>query len=80
MTSTVVPVTVVVPVYDGLDETVGCIESVLAQAGSAVPMEMLVIDDVSPNAALRAYLDEVAVRGATRCRCGWCTTTRTSGS
>ena len=56
------PVTVVVPVYDGFDETVGCIESVLAHAGGSVSMEMLLIDDVSPNVALRGYLDEVVQR------------------
>jgi GT2 family glycosyltransferase/glycosyltransferase involved in cell wall biosynthesis len=58
------PVTVVVPVYDGLDETVGCIESVLRH-GASVPMDVLVIDDLSPNAALRDYLDELAARDHT---------------
>ncbi len=50
---------VIIPVYDGLDETRRCIESVLASANRAV-FNLLVIEDCSPNRAISAYLRQLA--------------------
>ena len=56
--SSSVPVTVVVPVFEGLDEVAGCLDSVVRHAGSSrVAMELLVIDDASPNPAMGPFLD-----------------------
>ena len=51
------PVTVIVPVYLGLDDTRRCLESLVRHAsGSSTPFELLVIDDASPDAAVREYV------------------------
>jgi len=60
---TATPITVIVPVYAGLDYTARCLESVVAHAATArVPFELLVIDDASPEPALREFVDEFAAR------------------
>lgn len=53
---------VVIPVYKGFAETRRCIESVLASA-QRTPFEAVVIDDASPDADIRAYLDALAAAG-----------------
>ncbi len=57
-----VPITVVVPVYGGAEDTERCLESVLRH-GARVPFELLIIDDASPDPLVRACVDRV---GATR--------------
>jgi GT2 family glycosyltransferase/glycosyltransferase involved in cell wall biosynthesis len=59
------PVTVIIPVYGGLAYTARCLESIVQHASSsAVPMELLVIDDASPELPLREFVDEFAGRPA----------------
>lgn len=57
-----VAVAVVIPVYRGLEETKRCLESVLAHRGR-VPVEVLVVDDCSPEPEIRVWLDRLAARG-----------------
>ena len=55
------PVTVIVPVYGGLAYTQRCLESVVHHAaGGTTPLELLVIDDGSPELPVREYVDEFA--------------------
>lgn len=55
------PVTVIVPVYAGLSDTQRCLESIVRHAPSiAIPFELLVIDDASPEPAVSAYVDQFA--------------------
>ena len=58
------PVTVIVPVYGGLEYTRRCLESVVQHAGGDVPIELLVIDDASPELPIREYVDEFATTAA----------------
>ena len=58
------PVTVIVPVYGGLAYTQRCLDSVVRHADPRVPMELLVIDDASPELPLRDYVDEFGARPA----------------
>jgi GT2 family glycosyltransferase/glycosyltransferase involved in cell wall biosynthesis len=59
--STTTPVTVIVPVYRGLADVRRCLQSVVRHAASSnVPMEVIAIDDASPEPELAAYLDKVA--------------------
>ncbi len=52
------PVTVIVPVYRGLEDVRRCLTSVIQHAESTeAPFELLVIDDGSPEPAVSAYLD-----------------------
>lgn len=53
---------VIIPVYDGYDETRRCIESALNN-GNKTPFNLLVVDDCSPNPAIKAYLQEIAKEG-----------------
>ena len=53
------PVDVIVPVYDGFEEVQDCLESLLA-AQPGTPADYVVINDASPNADIRAYLEELA--------------------
>lgn len=53
------PVTIVVPVYLGIDETRACLESVI-EAGLPDGAELLVVDDASPDAALSAWVESFA--------------------
>lgn len=51
------PVDVIVPVYKGYDETLECLHSVIrAQQRGGVPMELVVINDHSPDNALTTEL------------------------
>lgn len=54
---------VIIPVYDGLDETKRCIQSVLDNKNFTV-FNLLVIEDCSPNSAIKSYLKELAASGA----------------
>ncbi|MEA3638341.1 MAG: glycosyltransferase [Lamprobacter sp.] len=49
-------VDVIIPVYRGAEETRACIESVL-RCPQRTPHQVIVIDDASPDAELREYLD-----------------------
>lgn len=50
---------IVIPVYEGAEQTRRCIESVLASA-SVAPREIVVVDDATPNPAVARHLDELA--------------------
>lgn len=52
------PVDVLIPVYGGLKETLGCLDSVLATVPRGT--QVIVIDDASPDAALVARLQQLA--------------------
>jgi GT2 family glycosyltransferase len=56
-------VTIIVPVYEDFESTRACLEA-LEAARPAVKHRIVVVDDASPNAELRAYLDAAADRGA----------------
>jgi len=56
-----VPVEVVVPVYNAPDDLRRCVESVLAHTGGNYGL--VLIDDASPDPAVRALFDEIAARG-----------------
>lgn len=53
---------VIIPVYDGFEETKRCIQSVLDNANTT-PFNLLVIEDCSPNQAIKAYLQQLSGRG-----------------
>jgi GT2 family glycosyltransferase len=53
---------VVVPVYEGYEATRACFEAVFAQ-GQKPPIRIIAVDDASPNAPLRAWLDQQAAAG-----------------
>ena len=55
-------VTIVTPVYEDFEATRACLES-LQRARPACSHRIVVVDDASPNAALKAWLDEAAARG-----------------
>lgn len=55
-------VDIIIPVYRGLAETRACIESVL-NASSQQPMEVVVVDDASPEAAITQLLDDWSAAG-----------------
>lgn len=60
------PVSAVIPVYRGLEETTACLETVLAAPGLA---RIIVVDDATPEPALAAWLDGLAAHGRiTLCR------------
>jgi GT2 family glycosyltransferase/glycosyltransferase involved in cell wall biosynthesis len=62
---TAAPVTVLIPVYAGLDDLVRCLDSVVRHAPSCTtPFELLIIEDASPEPAVRAYVEEFATRPA----------------
>jgi GT2 family glycosyltransferase/glycosyltransferase involved in cell wall biosynthesis len=55
------PVTVVVPVYEGLEAVRACLDSVIRHAPSATTaFDLLIIDDASPDPAISRHLDEFA--------------------
>lgn len=59
------PVTVIVPVYRGVEDVRRCLESIIRHAeGTGVPFELIVIDDGSPEPAVSAYLDGFGSRPA----------------
>jgi GT2 family glycosyltransferase len=53
---------VIVPVYKGLEQTRRCIESVMAHR-QAAPIEVVAVDDATPEPAIAAYLDDAARAG-----------------
>lgn len=54
-------VSVLVPIYEGLEETLACLQSVLAsQAENTTPFRLVVVNDASPNAALVSALSTLA--------------------
>jgi GT2 family glycosyltransferase len=53
---------VIIPVYGGLEQTRRCIESVLSQR-QALPHEVAVVDDATPEPEIAAYLDRLAGEG-----------------
>ena len=54
-------VTVIIPVYRGIDDVVRCLESVTRHASSVeVPFDVLVIDDASPEEDVREYVSGFA--------------------
>ncbi len=55
-------VDIIIPVYRGLAETRACIESVLA-ASPQQPMEIVVVDDASPETAISQLLDDWSAAG-----------------
>ena len=62
MKKTVRIVDVIIPVYDGFDETKACIESVVGSV-NLHPFRTIVVNDASPNAILTKYLRELAAKG-----------------
>ncbi len=54
-------VDVIVPVYDGRDDTLRCLYSVIT-SGNTTPYELIVIDDCGPDASLRHALRDLAAR------------------
>lgn len=54
------PITVIVPVYRGVEETRACLESVLRHASGDRGAELLIIDDASPEPGMAAGLDRIA--------------------
>lgn len=58
---TAAPVTVLVPVYEGYEETLACLQSVVAsRAHHQTPFELLIVNDASPNQALVEALESFA--------------------
>lgn len=57
-----IPVDIIIPVYDGFEQTKDCIESVLA-CTNATPCKIIVINDAGPNKSLALYLKELASHG-----------------
>ena len=55
-------ISVVVPVYKGLHETLNCLRSIL-RARNNVPFELIVIDDASPDEILSGHLSQMAQSG-----------------
>lgn len=58
------PVDVLIPVYDGLEETLECINSAIAARKlNRTPHRLVVVDDVTPVPALRKALKVLASKG-----------------
>jgi GT2 family glycosyltransferase/glycosyltransferase involved in cell wall biosynthesis len=53
------PVSIVVPAYAGVDETIACVRSILATTARD-EAEVIVVDDASPDPALRSALEDLA--------------------
>jgi GT2 family glycosyltransferase len=63
-TSRLEPVDILVPVYDGYEETLECINSVLRNRSlNRTAHRLIVLDDATPNADLRAALRKLADDG-----------------
>jgi GT2 family glycosyltransferase len=54
---------VIIPVYEGAEQTRRCIQSVLLSS-SREAVEIVVVDDSTPNPVIARYLDELAAAGA----------------
>jgi GT2 family glycosyltransferase/glycosyltransferase involved in cell wall biosynthesis len=58
-----IPVTIILPVYAGLDDVRRCVDSVIRHAPSTTtPFELLIIDDASPEPELSELVDQTAAR------------------
>ena len=58
------PVDILVPVYDGYEETLECLHSVLRNRSlNRTAHRLVVLDDATPNPALREALQELAAAG-----------------
>lgn len=58
------PVDVLIPIYDGLEETLECINSAIAARKlNRTPHRLVVLDDATPVAALRKALKVLASKG-----------------
>lgn len=58
------PVNILVPAYDGYEETLDCINSVLRNRSlNRTAHRLIVLDDATPNAQLRAALQDLAAAG-----------------
>jgi GT2 family glycosyltransferase len=58
------PVDILVPVYDGYDETLECLHSVLrSRSLNRTAHRLVVLDDATPNPALREALQALAAAG-----------------
>jgi GT2 family glycosyltransferase len=58
------PVDVLIPVFDGLEETLACIQSAIdARKSNRTPHRLVVIEDMTPLAALRKALKVLAGKG-----------------
>jgi GT2 family glycosyltransferase len=58
------PVDVLIPVFDGLEETLACIQSAIdARKSNRTPHRLVVIEDMTPVAALRKALKVLAGKG-----------------
>ncbi len=58
------PVSIILPVYAGLDDVRRCIDSVAHHAAtSTTPFELLIVDDASPDPALGELVDRAATAG-----------------
>jgi len=55
-------ITIIVPVYKGLEETKNCINSLLANSRD-MKADILVINDKSPEVELTKWLEEIAAQG-----------------
>jgi GT2 family glycosyltransferase len=55
-------VDVIVPIYNGRDETLRCLYSVLA-AAQKTPYRLVVVDDHSPDIELRMAMEKLSARG-----------------
>jgi GT2 family glycosyltransferase len=55
-------VAVLIPVYEGLEATIECIESVLA-SDNKTPSRIIIINDHSPNAGIQGYLKDLQEKG-----------------
>lgn len=56
---------VIIPVFRGIAETRRCIESILAAREQGPQASVIVIDDATPEADLRNYLDGLPAQGVT---------------
>ena len=54
---------VVVPVFEDFDATRSCLEALMRDASAKLRRRLIVVDDDSPSAPLRAYLKEAAAKG-----------------
>jgi GT2 family glycosyltransferase len=55
------PLNVIVPVYDGLDETRRCLDALFSQANGK-PMRIIIVDDAGPDPAMKSLLSSYARR------------------
>ena len=59
------PVTVIVPVYDGLKPTERCIDALFADTATATPYRIVLVDDKGPDPRIAVLLEKALRRGLT---------------